>query len=267
MVPFRSPPLRAGPFSGRHAVRVSSPVTHWLDVVRAAASRLGQTADPDVPAPLAMIIGDPAHRAADICDDAGLRVVRAIPPHGTAVRRFDRRADDAVVRVSADRLPFGDETFDLVIGHATVEFNHDDRQVVAELARVTRPGGRIILRLPRRGAVTALDAFNLYRYSREITGRGPIPVESLPIGWRRHYLRSDLDAILSPSPIDIQRITSSGLGLGEVAYTPALIVTRSLVPRAGLEQRLRGLYARFGDLDERLPGPATWIIEATRRSN
>ncbi|HEV2527671.1 MAG TPA: methyltransferase domain-containing protein [Thermomicrobiales bacterium] len=239
-------------------------MTHWLDVVRATAADL-KASSPADDAPRALIVGDPAYRAADACDAAGLLVVRAIPPHGSAVRRFDRRADDAVVRVSPDRLPFPDGTFDLVIAQATIEFNHDDRLVVQELARVARSGGRLVLRLPRRGPLTAVDALNLARYTREITGRGTIPVEALPIGWRRHYHRGDLDAILKPAAITVDRIASGGWAIGELAYAPMIVATRALIPRPALAQRLRGVYTRLGDLDEHLPGPAMWVIEATRR--
>lgn len=44
-----------------------------------------------------------------------------------------------------EHLPFRDETFDLTLAITVLEFVADPEVAVAELARVTRPGGRIIL--------------------------------------------------------------------------------------------------------------------------
>jgi len=45
----------------------------------------------------------------------------------------------------AARLPFGDRTFDLAVAVTVLEFVADPARVVAELARVTRPGGRLVV--------------------------------------------------------------------------------------------------------------------------
>ena len=235
-------------------------MSHWLTSVRRALT----ASDRPVAGRRALILGDPMHRAASICESAGMVVVRGITAHGVAARRFLDERQDLVVRTSASALPFTADTFELVIAHATVEFSHDDRQVIAELARVLRPGGRLVVRLPFQGRLTALDALNLYRYTREVTGRGDIPPEALPIGWRRHYTYEDLAAILPEATLSVERRDHGGLGLGELAYWPGLVLTRSVIQRPGATQRLRGLYARFGDLDDHLPGPATITVTARR---
>lgn len=235
-------------------------MTHWLDVVRRT---LGNPAF--APAGRrALILGDPAHRAADLCIAAGMQVIRVAVSHGVAARRFERRESDLVVRADVGALPFRDATFDLVIAHATLEFTHDDRQAVGELTRVLRVDGRLIARLPRRGRLAAFDALNLYRYTREISGRGDIPPESLPIGWRRHYGPDDLDAIFSRPDLSAVEVLTGGIGLGEVTYWPGLVLTRTVFTRPRLAQRLREIYARLGDLDESLPGPATVVVSARR---
>ncbi len=237
-------------------------MTHWIDVVRRILN------DPTRPTAekRALILGDPARRATDLCTTAGMQVVRVATPHGVAARRSDRGDADLVVRADAGALPFRDGAFDLVIVHATVEFTHDDRQVVGELSRVLAIGGRMVVRLPFRGLLDGIDALNLYRYTRELSGHGDIPTEALPIGWRRHYGLDDLDAVFGPSPLSIERIDHGGLGLGELVYWPTLVVSQSVLRRPQPSDRLRGLYARFGDWDERLPGPATAVVTATRSS-
>lgn len=235
-------------------------MTHWLDVLRQTLHDPGFS-----PAGRrALILGDPAHRAADLCTAAGMEVVRLEVSHGVAARRFAETDSDLVVRADVGALPFRDATFDLVIAQATLEFTHDDRQAVGELARVLAAGGRLIVRLPRRGRLAAVDALNLYRYTRELSGHGDIAPESLPIGWRRHYGPDDLDAVFVRPELSAIEVVSGGLALGEAAYWPGLVLTRSILNRPGLVQRLRGIYARTGDFDEILPGPATLVVTAQR---
>jgi SAM-dependent methyltransferase len=53
-----------------------------------------------------------------------------------------------VHRVSGDRLPFDDAEFDRVVVVDMLEHVPDDRTFAAELARVTRPGGVLIVNTP-----------------------------------------------------------------------------------------------------------------------
>jgi SAM-dependent methyltransferase len=50
----------------------------------------------------------------------------------------------------ANALPFGDGHFDRVIAAEILEHIPDDRTVIGEIARVTRPGGRVAVTVPRR---------------------------------------------------------------------------------------------------------------------
>ncbi|HLI61078.1 MAG TPA: class I SAM-dependent methyltransferase [Solirubrobacteraceae bacterium] len=47
-------------------------------------------------------------------------------------------------RADAESLPFSDESFDLVLGHAVLHHLPDLRRAFAEFHRVLRPGGRIV---------------------------------------------------------------------------------------------------------------------------
>ncbi|NIU60939.1 MAG: methyltransferase domain-containing protein, partial [Pseudomonas stutzeri] len=55
-----------------------------------------------------------------------------------------------VVQAPGERLPFPDATFDVVFSHEVLEHVADDRACVAEMVRVTRPGGRIVVFVPNR---------------------------------------------------------------------------------------------------------------------
>jgi SAM-dependent methyltransferase len=63
-------------------------------------------------------------------------------------------------------LPFLDEVFDTVISCETIEHVPDPRRAVCELARVLRPGGRLLLTTPNY-----LGPMGLYRGYLRLTGR------------------------------------------------------------------------------------------------
>ena len=56
-----------------------------------------------------------------------------------------------VLNAAGERLPFPDNTFDLILSHEVIEHVHDDRVVIAEIVRALRPGGRLVLFCPNRG--------------------------------------------------------------------------------------------------------------------
>jgi SAM-dependent methyltransferase len=60
-------------------------------------------------------------------------------------------AHGAVVNANALSLPFADDAFDHVIASEVLEHIPDDTDAMAEIARVTRPGGTITVTVPRAG--------------------------------------------------------------------------------------------------------------------
>jgi ubiquinone/menaquinone biosynthesis C-methylase UbiE len=56
-----------------------------------------------------------------------------------------RRTPAPLVVGDGHRLPFADHRFDLAIAVAVCEFATDPAAVVGELARITRPGGRVVV--------------------------------------------------------------------------------------------------------------------------
>lgn len=85
----------------------------------------------------------------DLGDGRGLNVgggpVR-LDPRLVHVDLFLEAPVDCVAR--AEKLPFADGSFDLVVSQETVEHVPDPFAAVEEMARVTRPGGRIYLQVP-----------------------------------------------------------------------------------------------------------------------
>jgi SAM-dependent methyltransferase len=87
-------------------------------------------------------------------------------------------------RADAESLPFGGESFDLVLGHAVLHHLPDLARAFAELHRVLRPGGRIafagepsrfgdrLASVPKRGANVLAPAWRAVLRARRARGGG-----------------------------------------------------------------------------------------------
>jgi SAM-dependent methyltransferase len=89
-------------------------------------------------------------------------------------------------RADAESLPFADQSFDLVLGHAVLHHLPNLRRAFTEFHRVLRPGGRIVFAgepsrvgdriasLPKRGANALAPVW------RRLIGASPAPTRSRP---------------------------------------------------------------------------------------
>jgi SAM-dependent methyltransferase len=91
---------------------------------------------------------------ADACPDARLRGVEVSP---RAVERARAAVSGLmeVVHFDGKRAPFDDESFGLVFSYHVLEHVLDLRATVADMVRLTRPGGRVVACLPcaNRGSI------------------------------------------------------------------------------------------------------------------
>lgn len=85
--------------------------------------------------------GAVALRLADLLGADHVAAVDPSPPFVEALRTSLPGADVALA--SAESLPFADDSFDLVIAQLVVQFMSDPARGIAQMARVTRAGGRI----------------------------------------------------------------------------------------------------------------------------
>lgn len=90
-----------------------------------------------------------------------------------ARRALGTRADIRIA--SATAIPYPDKSFDLALCIEVLEHIEDDEKAMSEIARIVRPGGKLVLSLP-------------YRYWFK-------PYFNL-MGHYRHYRREDVDAML-----------------------------------------------------------------------
>jgi SAM-dependent methyltransferase len=162
--------------------------------------------------------------------------------------------------------PFPDAAFDAVILLDELALTVREEEALAEAARVLRPGGTLLLRVPAAGGLAWLDGFNAYRYLRETTHRGKSLSEVAGVGWRRHYPQDDLRELLQPH-FRIRAMHGAGIGLSDAARLGLLIFWRwALRSERGdhLIQRLPETVARReGGLS--LGNHGYWMVVAAER--
>jgi ubiquinone/menaquinone biosynthesis C-methylase UbiE len=115
-------------------------------------------------------------------------------------------------RADAESLPFSDESFDLVLGHAVLHHLPNLRRAFAEFRRVLRPGGMIVFAgepsrmgdrialLPKRGAHFLAPAWRALLRA----GPAPPPAESGSSDGGDHHLEHCVD-IHAFAPADLTR--------------------------------------------------------------
>lgn len=181
---------------------------------------------------------------------AGARVT-AVDLTPTAVRLTRRRLAlaglDADVReADAESLPFADGSFDFVWSWGVIHHSERTDRVVAEIARVLRPGGRVALMVYHRSSLTFWLNYVLYRGVVRGGLRRESPAE-LANRWSdgvlaRHYTRQELERALAPW---FRGVRTQVMGqLGEAIPLPARLrgpVARA-IPLAVRQRLLR----RFG---------------------
>jgi SAM-dependent methyltransferase len=165
---------------------------------------------------------------------------------GTYVERFRRFSDrvygvdleasrvaEAARRVPnlaaarAEELPFSQDRFDVVLLHEVIEHVEDDRGVVQEAYRVTKPEGRIVIFAPNR--LYPFETHGIYWRGRYRFGNIPL-VNYLPDSLRRHlvphvraYTKGGLLHLLEGLPCEIIVHTQIYPGYDEIeARSPKL---------------------------------------------
>jgi SAM-dependent methyltransferase len=92
-------------------------------------------------------------------------LVVGVDPDAGMVAIARSRLAGRCVRGASEDLPFPAETFDLTVAVTVLEFVTDPAAAVAELARVTRPGGRILI-----GALNPRSPWGLANHRRLRSG-------------------------------------------------------------------------------------------------
>lgn len=123
------------------------------------------------------------------------RAVRAIP---TAT---------GIVQGVGEHLPFAADTFDFVFSNEVIEHVVDDAGYAAEMVRVAKPGGRLLIFCPNRWY--PVEQHGIFWRGRYKFGNIPL-VNYLPMPLRnrlaphvRTYTKADLLALFRPLPVQM----------------------------------------------------------------
>lgn len=114
---------------------------------------------------------------------------------------------NGIVQAVGEFLPFADGAFDLTFSHEVLEHVTDDRAVLAEMVRVTRPGGRIVLFVPNR--LYPFETHGVFWRGRYRFGNIPLvnyfpnPLRSHLVPHVRAYTSGSLHRLLQGLPVRV----------------------------------------------------------------
>ncbi len=176
-----------------------------------------------------------SRRVLDVGCGVGMYTVTFLreTPHVFGVEIEYERALEAreraagMVQSPGEWLPFHDAAFDVVFSHEVLEHVADDRACVAEMVRVTRPGGRIVVFVPNR--LYPFETHGIFWRGRYHFGNAPL-VNWLPTVLRnrlaphvRAYTAGGLRHLFDRLPVRVVHHTQVFPGYDNVvARAPAL---------------------------------------------
>ena len=144
----------------------------------------------------------------------GMYVEKLAPHAGTVIgleydfeRTVEARLNSPnILNAAGERLPFPDESFDLILSHEVIEHVQDDAAAVSEMVRALKPGGRVVIFCPNRGY--PFETHGIYWRGKYKFGNIPF-VNWLPRKWRDQlaphvevYTRRDMDKLFAGLPIE-----------------------------------------------------------------
>ena len=177
----------------------------------------------------------PGRRVLDVGCGVGMYTAAFLreTPHVFGVEIERERALEAreraagVVEAPGERLPFPDAAFDVVFSHEVLEHVADDRACVAEMVRVIRPGGRIVVFVPNR--LYLFETHGIFWRGQYHFGNAPL-VNWLPTPLRnylaphvRAYTAAGLRRLFDGLPVRVVHHTQVFPGYDNIiARAPAL---------------------------------------------
>jgi SAM-dependent methyltransferase len=168
---------------------------HWWyrgrrRIVRAELDRL-----PLPPGARVLDAGCGSGRTIDELVDYGEVYGIELDPQAAAAARARGRGEVRIGRL--EELPWGPGTFDLITCLDVVEHTPDDRVTLAELRRVCKPGGWLLVTVPAYQALWSLHDTANHHYRRY--ERATLRSAALAAGWRIERMTSFNGVLLPPA--------------------------------------------------------------------
>jgi ubiquinone/menaquinone biosynthesis C-methylase UbiE len=121
-------------------------------------------------------------------------------------------------------MPFADASFGAVMITEVLEHTRDDRATLKEIARVTKPGGTLLLSTPHRGMFAGFDPDNVLNQTFSAVKKLRIPkpgggrfYENFRYDWHRHYSEGELRGLLGKN-WQVEQVYLGGLALYPLLY-------------------------------------------------
>lgn len=242
-------------FMGRFSRPLAAVFADFAGVARAGSD--DGDADDAGPSRAVLDVGcGPGALTAELLE-RGARVSAVDPSAEFVAAAQQRHPAAAVLEAAAEALPFADEAFDAALAQLVVHFMRDPAAGIAEMTRVTRPGGTVAACVwdHRRGPLALFwqGVASLHR------GDGPVPGEAHRAGQHE----GDLDRLLRGAGLaDVEatalEVEAAFDGFDDWWATFELGVGPAGDHVAGLDQRARqALRAACRAL---LPGDAPFVV-------
>lgn len=146
--------------------------------------------------------------------EASVSYARRLATH----KQVDGRAEFRAGNI--DRLPYDDESLDLIVASEIIEHMPDPEQVVGEIARVLRPGGKVVVTMPVGSHTPAhMHSLSSGEELRDLCERAGLRVRRLEPRWhfgfgddRRHvFALAEASSLRSRSHVEVSRSVLHGL--------------------------------------------------------
>jgi len=127
--------------------------------------------------------------------------------------------DAGFCSANGEHLPFPDNFFNAVMCTEVLEHVRDDKSTLAEICRVTRPRGTLLLSTPHRGLFTFLDPDNCINRGFDLLRRLHIPKP----GGGRFYQHFSYDIHRHYSAVQLRSLLGDNWEIEEVYYGGLLL--------------------------------------------